>query len=234
MSSQLRCLHCKFHIYSWRIAPDAIIWSQSRGCSFGTLTLHFIRIPPNCLARRKWRVNTNVFTSGYGVGPMLWSPLSEIPKVGRAGIYFWTLLLFVLFQLAVGFAPNVAVFLVFRWITGFYGSPCLSNGGNTVVDIYTQLQVLYIVVIWSSAGLLGPIFGPVIGGFIIPAVGWRWTIWVFTWLCSLILIVMFFFSPETGGSKILYERAKRLLASSHTEIIIPLLQINRGWRLTIE
>jgi DHA1 family multidrug resistance protein-like MFS transporter len=133
-----------------------------------------------------------------------------MPKVGRAGIYFWTLLLFVLFQLAVGFAPNIAVFLVFRWITGFCGSPCLANGGNTVADIYTPLEVPYIVVIWSSAGLLGPIFGPIIGGFVAPAEGWRWTIWVFTWLCSAVLILMFFFSPETGGAKILYERAKRL------------------------
>lgn len=81
----------------------------------------------------------------------------------------------------------------------------LSNDGNTVADIYTPLQVPYVVVIWSLAGLLGPIFGPVIGCFASPTMGWSWTIWNFSWLRSLILVIMFFFSPETSS---FHERAK--------------------------
>jgi len=152
----------------------------------------------------------SLFTLGYGLGPMLWAPLSEMPKLGRSAIYFWTLLLFILFQLAVGFAPNVATFLVFRWITGFCGSPCLANGGGTVNDIYTPLQVPYLICIWSSAGVCGPVFGPIIGGYVATAKGWRWTIWVFTWLCCLVLTILFFLIPETSASNILYHRAKRL------------------------
>ncbi|KAK4955788.1 hypothetical protein LTR10_006727 [Elasticomyces elasticus] len=38
----------------------------------------------------------SLFTLGYGLGPMLWSPLSEIPSVGRNDIYFFTSLAFVL------------------------------------------------------------------------------------------------------------------------------------------
>jgi DHA1 family multidrug resistance protein-like MFS transporter len=141
---------------------------------------------------------------------MLWSPLSEMPKLGRSPIFFWTLFAFILFQLPVGFAPNVAVFLVFRWVTGFCGSPCLATGGGTMTDIYHPLTVPYMLCIWSSAGVLGPVFGPIIGGFLAPAKGWRWTIWVFTFLCSLVLITMFFLLPETSAPNILYKRAKRL------------------------
>lgn len=141
---------------------------------------------------------------------MLWSPLSEIPKLGRSGIFFWTLLAFILFQLPVGFAPNAAVFLVFRWVTGFCGSPCLSTGGGTINDIYNPILVPFFLCIWSSAGVCGPVFGPIIGGYLAPAMGWRWTIWAFTWLCSLVLIVMFFLFPETSAANILYNRAQRL------------------------
>ncbi|KAH7317121.1 major facilitator superfamily domain-containing protein [Stachybotrys elegans] len=151
----------------------------------------------------------SLFTLGYGFGPMLWSPLSEMPKLGRSGIFFWTLLAFILFQLPVGFAPNITVFLVFRWITGFCGSPCLATGGGTITDIYPPAQVPYLLCIWSSAGILGPVLGPIIGGFLAPAMGWRWTIWAFTFLCSLVLIIMFFLFPETSASNILYNRAKR-------------------------
>lgn len=141
---------------------------------------------------------------------MLWSPLSEMPKLGRSGIFFWTLLAFILFQLAVGFAPNITVFLVFRWVTGFCGSPCLATGGGTINDIYNPILVPYLLCIWASAGVCGPVFGPIIGGYLAPAKGWRWTIWCFTWLCSLVLITMFFLFPETSAANILYNRAKRL------------------------
>ncbi|KAJ6035816.1 MFS general substrate transporter [Penicillium herquei] len=152
----------------------------------------------------------SLFTLGYGVGPMLWSPLSEMPKLGRSGIFFWTLLAFIIFQLPVGLAPNVVVFLVFRFVTGFCGSPCLATGGGTITDIYEPTKVPYLLFIWSSAGVCGPVFGPIIGGFLAPAKGWRWTIWCFTFLCSAVLIMMFFLLPETSSANILYNRAKRL------------------------
>lgn len=140
---------------------------------------------------------------------MLWSPLSEMPSLGRSGIFFWTLLAFIIFQFPVGFAPNIACFLVFRWMTGFCGSPCLATGGGTLTDIYEPAKVPYLLCIWSSAGVCGPVFGPIIGGYLAPAMGWRWTIWAFTCLCALVLIIMFFLLPETSAANILYNRAKR-------------------------
>ncbi|KAL4954121.1 major facilitator superfamily domain-containing protein [Aspergillus filifer] len=140
----------------------------------------------------------SLFTLGYGVGPMLWSPLSEMPKLGRTGVFVGTLFAFVIFQLPVGLAPNIAVFLVFRWVTGFCGSPCLSTGGGTITDLYSPTQVPYFLCVWSWSGVLSPLVGPLIGGYIAPAEGWRWTIWLFTILCSFV------------PSNILYQRAKRL------------------------
>ncbi|KAI1103139.1 MFS general substrate transporter [Jackrogersella minutella] len=152
----------------------------------------------------------SLFTFGYGTGPMLWSPMSEMPKLGRSPIFFWTLFGFVILQLAVGFAPNMPVFLVFRYISGFFGSPCLSTGGGTVSDIFHPSVVVYVLCIWSSAGIGGPVFGPIVGGFLAPAKGWRWTIWVYTWMCTFVLVIMFFAFPETSAPNILYQRAKRL------------------------
>ncbi|KAK7190696.1 multidrug resistance protein [Paraphaeosphaeria sporulosa] len=121
----------------------------------------------------------SMYTVGYGLGPMLWSPLSEVPVIGRSSIFFWTLAIFVILQLGVGFAPNMATFLIFRTLTGFFGSPCLATG-------------------------------PIIGGYIAPVKGWTWTIWIFTWLCTLVLLTMFFLLPETSTSHILHARAARI------------------------
>ena len=74
---------------------------------------------------------------------MLWSPMSEVPTLGRNGIYFYTLLTFVLLQLPTGFAVNMPMFLVFRLLTGFFGSPALATGGATLADIYHPALLSY-------------------------------------------------------------------------------------------
>ena len=152
----------------------------------------------------------SLFTAGYGLGPMVLSPMSDIPSLGRRGIYFWTLFAFVVFQLPVGFAIDLPMFLVFRFVTGFCGSPCLSTGGATIPDMYQPAQTPFAICIWGSFGILGPVMGPIVGGFLAPVKGWRWTIWVIAWLCSIVLIIFFFLMPETSAANILYRRAKRL------------------------
>ncbi|KAI2623985.1 benomyl/methotrexate resistance protein [Hypomontagnella submonticulosa] len=152
----------------------------------------------------------SLFTLGYGLGPMLWSPMSEIPQLGRSPLYFWTFLTFILLQLPTGFAVDMPMFLVFRVLTGFAGSPPLATGGATIIDMYDPARASYGICILSSFGVLGPVFGPIIGGFAAPVEGWRWTIWIFTWLCSLVVILLFFLLPETSAANILYKRAKRL------------------------
>jgi len=136
--------------------------------------------------------------------------MSEMPKLGRNGIYFWTLLIFVLLQLATGFSTNMPMFLVFRLLSGFFGSPSLATGGATIVDMYDPARVAYGICIWGSFGVCGPVFGPLIGGFVAPAKGWRWTIWTLTWLCAFVTLMLLFFLPETSAANILYKRAKRL------------------------
>ncbi|KAK4944032.1 hypothetical protein LTR10_016553 [Elasticomyces elasticus] len=152
----------------------------------------------------------SLFTLGYGTGPMFLSPLSEMPTIGRSGIYFWTFLFFVLLQLPTGYAVNMPMFLVFRYITGFLGSPALATGGATIADMYDPARVAYGICIWGFFGIASPVFGPLLGSFVAPAKGWRWTIWTFTYLCAVAAVMLFFLMPETSAAKILYRRAKRL------------------------
>lgn len=136
--------------------------------------------------------------------------MSEIPTVGRSRIYFWTLLIFVLLQLPTGYAVNTAMLLIFRFLSGFFGGPVLATGGATLIDMYPPQDVPYWMGIYGACGILGPVFGPLIGGFAAQAKGWRWTIWELAWLCTVVLITLFFLMPETNPSNILHRRAKRL------------------------
>ncbi|KAK5164954.1 GTPase-activating protein [Saxophila tyrrhenica] len=159
-----------------------------------------------------------LFVAGYGVGPMLWSPMSEIPQVGRNPVYILTLVVFVAFQPGVALAKNFGMMLAFRFLTGFFGSPVLATGGASLADIWSPAKRAYAMSIWGIAAVSGPVMGPVVGGFCVqygPIFGgftapWTWPIWVLMWLSGFCLVFLFFFFPETSANNILVRRTKRL------------------------
>lgn len=76
-----------------------------------------------------------IYVIGYGFGPLLWAPLSEIASIGRNWVYVPTFLLFVILSIPTAVVDNYAGLLVLRFLTGFFGSPCLANGGASVGDM---------------------------------------------------------------------------------------------------
>lgn len=66
-------------------------------------------------------LGVTTFLLGFGTGPLIFAPLSEI--YGRNPVYRSTLLLFVLFNIGCALSPNTAALLVFRFLCGFFGSP---------------------------------------------------------------------------------------------------------------
>jgi MFS transporter, DHA1 family, multidrug resistance protein len=84
---------------------------------------------------------------------MLWSPMSEVPQIGRNLIYVGTLLIFVLFQIPTALAVNFGMLLAFRFLTGFFGSPCLATGGATIGDMYTARKRAYPMAIWGISAV---------------------------------------------------------------------------------
>ncbi|KAB8211818.1 MFS general substrate transporter [Aspergillus parasiticus] len=151
-----------------------------------------------------------LFVLGYGIGPMLWSPLGELPVIGRTPVYMTTLTVFVFFNFAVIYATNFGMFLAFRFLTGFFGSPVLATGAASMGDIWDIRVRDYMIAIWGCFAVSAPVLGPVIGGFASSAMGWTWTIWPLLWMSGAVLVFCLLFLPETFAPNILYRRARRL------------------------
>ncbi|KAH8783964.1 putative caffeine resistance protein 5 [Hyaloscypha finlandica] len=151
-----------------------------------------------------------LFVAGYGLGPMVWAPMSEIPQIGRNPIYIGTLVVFVFFQFAVIYAKNFGMLLAFRFLTGLFGSPVLATGGASLSDMYMPSKRAYAIGIWGVAAISGPVLGPLIGGFAAQHKGWQWPIWELLWLSGFSLIVLAIFLPETSSANILYRRSRRI------------------------
>ena len=61
----------------------------------------------------------------------------------------------------------------FRFLTGFFGSPVLATGGATIADLYKPSKRPYALAIYGMANVLGPVLGPLVGGFAAQAKGWK-------------------------------------------------------------
>jgi DHA1 family multidrug resistance protein-like MFS transporter len=85
-----------------------------------------------------------------GLGPLLWSPMSEIPIFGRNVPYVGTFVIYVILCVPTALVNNVGGLLVLRFLTGFFGSPCLANGGATMQDLFNPLYIPYAIAIWAA------------------------------------------------------------------------------------
>ncbi|KAK4696216.1 MFS transporter, DHA1 family, multidrug resistance protein, partial [Lecanoromycetidae sp. Uapishka_2] len=154
----------------------------------------------------------SLYVLAYGMGPLIFAPMSEIPIIGRSPVYVVTFLIFVILSIPTALVNNFAGLLVLRFLQGFFGSPCLANGGATMQDMYSLLYLPYALTVWVSAAYCGPALGPLLSGFAVTAKGWRWSLWEILWIAGPVLVIMFLFVPETSTPNILLRRAKRLRA----------------------
>ena len=59
---------------------------------------------------------------------------------------------------------DIGGLLTLRFLMGFFGSPALATGGATLQDMYSLIQLPYLLSLWALAACVGPAVGPVISG----------------------------------------------------------------------
>ncbi|OJJ50339.1 hypothetical protein ASPZODRAFT_139641 [Penicilliopsis zonata CBS 506.65] len=100
---------------------------------------------------------------GYTTGPMFISSLSEM--FGRRVILSAANVEFVAFQIGCALAPNISTLIAFRFLTGIGGSACLTTGSGVLADLFVAKQRGLAMTAYSSGILVGPVLGPVLGGY---------------------------------------------------------------------
>ena len=169
----------------------------------------------------------SLYVLAYGIGPLFFSPLSEIPAIGRNPVYMATFFLFVIISIPTALVKNFAGLLVLRFIQGFLGSPCLATGGASMQDMYSLLKLPYALTFWVSAAYCGPALGPLLSGFAVPVKGWRWSLWEILWISGPVLVLMMICTPETSTPNILLRRAARLRKLTGDERLRSQSEINQ-------
>ncbi|KAJ3883763.1 MFS general substrate transporter [Lentinula edodes] len=155
------------------------------------------------------------FVAGLGIGPLLTGPLSEV--YGRNIIYRVSYILLCAFTFGVAFAPDIAVHLVFRFLTGLCGSSFLSVSGGSVSDMFENKEVANPMAVYTLSPFIGPVAGPLIAGFINQNTNWRWTYRVLIIWSFIQTVALFALVPETYVPVLRKWKAAKLRRSTGDE-----------------
>lgn len=139
---------------------------------------------------------------------MVFAPLSEV--VGRRPVYAITLLVAVVFVIPGAVAKNIGTLLVTRAIDGIAFSAPMTLVGGTLADLWKNEERGVPMAAFSAAPFLGPAVGPLVGGFLADAAGWRWLYWIQLILSGIVYILITFTVPETYAPTLLKRRAHKL------------------------
>ncbi|TGO12658.1 hypothetical protein BTUL_0084g00160 [Botrytis tulipae] len=153
---------------------------------------------------------TGLFLVGFGLGALFAGPISE--TIGRNPVYISTLFIYMIWIMASALAPNLATQLIFRFLAGFFGSTPLTCAGGSISDLWSPMERVYAFPVFANAAFMGPIFGPIVGGFVGQShlVSWRWCEWITLILSGAILLLITLFQPETFAPILLKWKAAHL------------------------
>jgi hypothetical protein len=107
-------------------------------------------------------------------------------------------------------AQNISTLIVFRLLSGAFGSVCLVIPVGQLSDIFEAEQRGIAQAIYAAVPFLGSTLGPAVGGFLSSAAGWRWLMGFLALFTATMTFVVALLIPETYPPVLLRRRAQLL------------------------
>jgi MFS transporter, DHA1 family, multidrug resistance protein len=155
-------------------------------------------------------LGTTLFLFGFGVGPLLFAPLSEV--YGRKAAVLPPMFVAACFTFGTGAAKDIQTIMLTRFWAGFFASAPVTNTGGVLADLFPASQRGIAIASYAMAVVVGPVFAPIVGAaFVVqPNLRWRWSEY-FTGILQLAILVLdVIFLDESYPPKLLVYKARRL------------------------
>lgn len=136
---------------------------------------------------------------GLGLGELVWGPWSD--KIGRKPILYMSMTLFVLSSTISIFPPTITFFIVCRLFQGLGASGAVLLSRTIPADICQGMRLAKIMAMVGAINGIAPVAGPLAGGFMASAIGWRGIFTVLTGIGIAMLILGFFLHESLPPAK---------------------------------
>ena len=143
-----------------------------------------------------------VLTS-YIIAAAIMTPLSGwlSQKFGRKRMFLLSITGFTVASMLCGIATNLPEIVFFRLLQGIAGASMMPLSQNVMLDIFPPKQIPQVMAVWSSAVILGPIVGPVLGGWLTEDFSWRWVFFINLPIGILSFAGLYLFMDDDKGGR---------------------------------
>lgn len=99
-------------------------------------------------------------------------------RFGRKKILLVSIAGFVFASVLCGIAHSLIEIVGFRLMQGFFGAALVPLGQAILLDIYTPEERGSAMALYGVSIMVGPVLGPVIGGWLTDNISWRWVFYI--------------------------------------------------------
>ena len=140
-----------------------------------------------------WVLTSYIIASAIMTSPVGW--LSA--RFGRKRLYIVCTVGFTVASMLCGISQNIEQMVLFRLTQGAFGAALVPLAQAVMLDAYPTAQRAAAMAIWGMGIMLGPIMGPVLGGYLTETYSWRWVFYVNVPFGILTALGLSVFMPES-------------------------------------
>ena len=120
-----------------------------------------------------------VITS-YAVAEAIVVPLTGwlAQRFGAVRVFVFAMIGFGVCSALCGLAPSLGVLVVFRIMQGLAGGPMMPLSQTLLRRIFPVAQQPMAMGLWGMTTVVGPIVGPLLGGYLVDQAGWPWVFYI--------------------------------------------------------
>ncbi|SOB89864.1 DHA2 family efflux MFS transporter permease subunit [Stappia indica] len=115
-------------------------------------------------------------------------------KFGAKRVFRWAIVVFVIGSVACAFSNSLLTFVLSRFLQGMGGSMMVPVGRLILVRTFQKKDLVHAMTLMTIPGLIGPMAGPPLGGFLTTYLSWHWIFIINVpigfagiWLCGIYL-----------------------------------------------
>ena len=123
-------------------------------------------------------------------------------RFGRKRILLIAVAGFIVASMLCGAAQSLNQIVLFRLLQGCFGAALVPIAQAVLLDIYTLKERGAAMGVFGVAVMVGPVAGPVVGGWLTDNLNWRWIFYINLPLGALAFAGILYFMYESKNSKV--------------------------------
>ena len=126
-------------------------------------------------------------------------------RFGRKRLFLVAVAGFTLASMLCGMAQSLPQIVLFRILQGMFGAALVPLSQSVLIEIYPPERRGSAMALFGVAVMVGPILGPVLGGWLTENYTWRWVFYINLPIGALALLGIITFLPDTernAGAKL--------------------------------